>query len=207
MQIPAGLVVGEDPELDAARFRRTERGICLITQPMIDRLDAMSALTLRVLSVASEVFPLVKTGGLADVVGALPAALAREGVAVRTLVPGYPGVVDALRDAETRARVRATCTAARRGCSRRAPAGSTCSCSTRRTSTRGRATLMLGPDGTRLARQRAALRGARARAAAAIGARRRRRLSCPTSCTRTTGRRASRRAYLHYGGAAAAGAP
>jgi starch synthase len=55
----------------------------------------------RVLSVASEVFPFVKTGGLADVVGALPAALAREGVAVRTLVPGYPGVVDALRNAAT----------------------------------------------------------------------------------------------------------
>jgi starch synthase len=42
----------------------------------------------RVLSVASEVFPLIKTGGLADVVGALPAALAQEGVKVRTLLPG-----------------------------------------------------------------------------------------------------------------------
>lgn len=38
VRIPAGLVVGEDPELDAARFRRTDRGVCLITQPMIDRL-------------------------------------------------------------------------------------------------------------------------------------------------------------------------
>ncbi|WP_159710726.1 glucose-1-phosphate adenylyltransferase [Geminicoccus flavidas] len=36
--IPDGLVVGEDPEVDAQRFRRTDRGICLITQPMIDRL-------------------------------------------------------------------------------------------------------------------------------------------------------------------------
>jgi glucose-1-phosphate adenylyltransferase len=36
--IPEGLVVGEDPELDAERFGRTEKGICLITQPMIDRL-------------------------------------------------------------------------------------------------------------------------------------------------------------------------
>ena len=35
---PEGLVVGEDPELDAKRFRRTASGICLITQPMIDRL-------------------------------------------------------------------------------------------------------------------------------------------------------------------------
>jgi glucose-1-phosphate adenylyltransferase len=38
VRIPAGLVVGEDPEADAARFRRTPLGICLITQPMIDRL-------------------------------------------------------------------------------------------------------------------------------------------------------------------------
>jgi glucose-1-phosphate adenylyltransferase len=38
VRIPQGLVVGEDPEFDAARFRRTEQGICLITQPMIDRL-------------------------------------------------------------------------------------------------------------------------------------------------------------------------
>ncbi len=59
----------------------------------------MTPPALRVLSVASEVFPLVKTGGLADVVGALPAALAREAVAVRTLVPGYPGVLAALQDA------------------------------------------------------------------------------------------------------------
>jgi glucose-1-phosphate adenylyltransferase len=38
--IPEGLVVGEDPDLDAKRFRRTASGICLITQPMIDRLTA-----------------------------------------------------------------------------------------------------------------------------------------------------------------------
>jgi glucose-1-phosphate adenylyltransferase len=37
--IPSGLVVGEDPDLDARRFRRTDYGICLITQPMIDKLD------------------------------------------------------------------------------------------------------------------------------------------------------------------------
>jgi glucose-1-phosphate adenylyltransferase len=40
VQIPEGLVVGEDPELDAKRFRRTDRGICLITRPMIDRILA-----------------------------------------------------------------------------------------------------------------------------------------------------------------------
>lgn len=53
-----------------------------------------------VLSVASEVFPLAKTGGLADVAGALPPALALEGIAVRTLLPGYPGVLEALPDAQ-----------------------------------------------------------------------------------------------------------
>jgi glucose-1-phosphate adenylyltransferase len=36
--LPEGLVVGEDPELDARRFRRTDQGICLITQSMIDKL-------------------------------------------------------------------------------------------------------------------------------------------------------------------------
>ncbi len=40
VEIPEGLVVGEDPEEDARRFRRTESGVCLITQPMIDRLKA-----------------------------------------------------------------------------------------------------------------------------------------------------------------------
>jgi glucose-1-phosphate adenylyltransferase len=40
VHIPEGLVVGEDPAEDARRFRRTEKGICLITQPMLDRLGA-----------------------------------------------------------------------------------------------------------------------------------------------------------------------
>jgi glucose-1-phosphate adenylyltransferase len=39
VKIPDGLVVGEDPELDSRRFRRTESGVCLITQPMIDGLN------------------------------------------------------------------------------------------------------------------------------------------------------------------------
>jgi len=38
VRIPEGLVVGEDPRLDAQRFRRTEQGICLITQNMINKL-------------------------------------------------------------------------------------------------------------------------------------------------------------------------
>ncbi|KHK93669.1 glucose-1-phosphate adenylyltransferase [Novosphingobium malaysiense] len=39
VRIPEGLVVGEDPELDARRFRRTDNGVCLITKPMIERLE------------------------------------------------------------------------------------------------------------------------------------------------------------------------
>lgn len=38
VRIPEGLVVGEDPELDARRFRRSESGVCLITKRMIDQL-------------------------------------------------------------------------------------------------------------------------------------------------------------------------
>lgn len=38
VRIPERLVVGEDAELDAARFRRTEKGVCLITQAMVEWL-------------------------------------------------------------------------------------------------------------------------------------------------------------------------
>ena len=41
----------------------------------------------------------MKTGGLADVAGALPPALAAEGIAVRTLLPGYPAVMEAIKTA------------------------------------------------------------------------------------------------------------
>ncbi len=54
-------------------------------------------MTLRVLSVASEAAPLVKTGGLADVAGALPRAVAPHGISMTTLIPGYPSVIRALR--------------------------------------------------------------------------------------------------------------
>ncbi len=51
---------------------------------------------MKVLSAASELYPLVKTGGLADVTGALPGALKSQGVEMRSLVPGYPAVLAAL---------------------------------------------------------------------------------------------------------------
>lgn len=53
---------------------------------------------MNVLSIVSEVFPLVKTGGLADVAGALPKALRPQGINVCTLVPGYPQVLERLGD-------------------------------------------------------------------------------------------------------------
>ena len=56
--------------------------------------------SIRVLSVASEIYPIIKTGGLADVAGALPIALRSEGIEVQSLVPGYPAVLDGLEAAE-----------------------------------------------------------------------------------------------------------
>jgi starch synthase len=44
-------------------------------------------------------YPLLKTGGLADVAGALPGALVPFGVQVRTLLPGHPAVLGALQNA------------------------------------------------------------------------------------------------------------
>ena len=38
VRIPAGMVIGEDPHEDARRFRRTDNGVTLVTQQMIDRL-------------------------------------------------------------------------------------------------------------------------------------------------------------------------
>jgi len=48
---------------------------------------------MKVLSVTSELHPLIKTGGLADVAGALPSALGARGIEVRSLVPAYPTVL------------------------------------------------------------------------------------------------------------------
>ncbi len=59
----------------------------------------MKARSLRVLHAAAEIFPLVKTGGLGDVIAALPPALARSGVDARLLLPGYPAILAAFKPA------------------------------------------------------------------------------------------------------------
>ena len=56
---------------------------------------------MKVLHVAAEVYPLVKTGGLADVTAALPPALAQAGADVRLLLPGLPAILDAVQSART----------------------------------------------------------------------------------------------------------
>lgn len=59
---------------------------------------AMLPANLNVLSVASEMYPLIKTGGLGDVVGSLPGALRPYGIKTHTLLPGYPSVMEALEE-------------------------------------------------------------------------------------------------------------
>ncbi|MBS1229676.1 MAG: glycogen/starch synthase, ADP-glucose type [Proteobacteria bacterium] len=55
---------------------------------------------MRILHVAAEIYPLVKTGGLADVVAALPAALVKRGLDVRILLPGLPGILNGMTGLE-----------------------------------------------------------------------------------------------------------
>ncbi|MFC0178965.1 glycogen synthase GlgA [Thorsellia kenyensis] len=53
---------------------------------------------MRILHVCSEFYPLLKTGGLADVLGALPLALKKKGVDSRILIPGFPSVLNAIKE-------------------------------------------------------------------------------------------------------------
>lgn len=55
---------------------------------------------MRILHVCSEVFPLLKTGGLADVAGALPAALNKLNTENKLLVPGFPAFINGMTDKE-----------------------------------------------------------------------------------------------------------
>ena len=56
---------------------------------------------MRVLFATSEVFPLIKTGGLADVSGSLPTALQNLGIDIRIIIPGYPAVLNQLEGLHT----------------------------------------------------------------------------------------------------------
>ena len=53
---------------------------------------------MRILQVSAEIFPLLKTGGLADIAGALPVALQAQGCDVRVLLPGFPAILAGLQD-------------------------------------------------------------------------------------------------------------
>ncbi|MGQ7789238.1 glycogen/starch synthase [Shigella flexneri] len=55
---------------------------------------------MQVLHVCSEMFPLLKTGGLADVIGALPAAQIADGVDARVLLPAFPDIRRGVTDAQ-----------------------------------------------------------------------------------------------------------
>ena len=55
---------------------------------------------MKVLQVGAEIYPLIKTGGLADVLGALPQALCTQGADLRLLLPGLPGIIDAVLHAK-----------------------------------------------------------------------------------------------------------
>ena len=88
--------------------RRGRRRRCAALQPLgkghlpdhqADDRQAARVTPVSVLAVASEVFPLIKTGGLADVVGALPPAMEPRMSTTITLVPGYPAVLRGLVDA------------------------------------------------------------------------------------------------------------
>ena len=82
--------------------------------------------SLRVLAVASEIYPIIKTGGLADVVGALPMALRAYDIETRTLVPGYPDVIKALANGRRSCSICRISTADPRACSAARTGSSTC---------------------------------------------------------------------------------
>ena len=77
VRIPPGLVVGEDPEQRCEKISHHRTGH--LPDHAGDDRRTGDMKSCRVLSVASEIYPIIKTGGLADVVGALPMALKAEG--------------------------------------------------------------------------------------------------------------------------------
>ena len=53
---------------------------------------------MRILQVSAEIYPLLKTGGLADIAGALPPAALTAGIDMRVLLPGFPAILSGLKD-------------------------------------------------------------------------------------------------------------
>jgi starch synthase len=72
---------------------------------------------MRVLQVCAEIYPLLKTGGLADVAGALPAALQGAGAEVRVLLPGFEAVMAGLKEPVTVGELAPMAACRARGCS------------------------------------------------------------------------------------------
>lgn len=56
---------------------------------------------MRILHVCSEFFPLLKTGGLADVTGALPLAQQRLGMDTRVLLPAFPSIENGIIETQS----------------------------------------------------------------------------------------------------------
>ena len=101
---------------------------------------------LRVLSVASEIYPIIKTGGLADVAGALPIALEAKGIEVCTLVPGYPEILRALNASGSNSQTPSHRLAAKLACCADDAANSICLFSTRRICLRAAEILIFRPQ-------------------------------------------------------------
>ena len=100
-----------------------------------------------VLGVASEIFPLVKTGGLADVVGAMPAAMKEHDIDAAHPRPRLSEGHDGSRTAARRSCATTISSAVPRHSSPARPPASTSSSSTRRTSSTARAIPISAPTG------------------------------------------------------------
>ena len=155
---------------------------------------------MRILHVSAELFPLLKTGGLADVAGALPLALMAAGQDVRVLLPGFPAVVAGVARCGHR-----WPNSRRRGASASSCASAASPSTGRRTSgLRDRRADALRPARQPLRGSRAANPTATTIAASRCSAGRPRssrrasiRPGSPRSCTRTTGTPRWRRPISH----------
>ena len=201
VMIPEGLVVGEDPELDAKRFRRTEGGICLVTQADDRQLELTARWQHDVRSPRSRFrgIPADQDRWACRRGRCACRALGRRTAStMRTLVPGYPGVIAsgggerhvsaAVPDRFRRpARL---CSARRVGDLDMSVARCAASLRSPGQSLSRHRTARTGPT---MATLRRAQRGRRVRSAAARST-----ATGPTSSMLTTGRPALTPAYLRY---------